>query len=185
MNRGLIVGLLVLLIRPAGAHELLENRATLVLRDKTHLSVTVFVAYTEALHMALTPQRPYAAFLVVYSSMKLEELQKELQKAQAKFQAATKLHLQPGGETALTNWNWPDAKQVQALIQQRAMQAMVDPNGHSHETPLEIHADANTKQEVTSARIQFPEEFRKVLVVAFRPTQLWVEPKSLSAEIKF
>ena len=176
---------LALLTGSASAHELQDNRATLVLRDKTHVSVTLFIAYTEALHVALAPQRPYAAFLVVYSSMKPEELQKTLQRAHAKFQAATKLQLTPGGETAITNWVWPDAKQVQNLLQQRVMQAMVDPNSHSHEAPSEIHADANAKQEVIAAKIQFPEEFRKVLVVAFRPTQLWVEPRSFSAEIKF
>lgn len=176
---------LAMLVPIAAAHELQDNRATLVLRDKTHLSVTLFIAYTQALHLALAPQRPYAAFLVAYSSMKPEDLQKELQKAQAKFQSETKLLLAPGGEIGLTNWIWPDAKQVQTLLQQRVMQAMVDPNGHSHEAPVEIRADANAKQDVASAKIQFPEEFRKVLVVAFRPTQLWVEPKSLSVEIKF
>ena len=169
----------------AAAHELQENRATLVLRDKTHLSVTLFIAYTEALHLALAPRRPYAAFLVVYSSMKPEELQKELQKAQAKFQSATKVQLSIGGEVALSNWVWPDAKQVQTLLQQRVMRAMVDPNGHSHEAPMEVHADVIAKQEINSVRIQFPDEFLKVLVVAFRPNQLWVEPKSLSPEIKF
>jgi hypothetical protein len=151
----------------------------------THLSVTIFIAYTEALHLALAPQRPYAAFLVVYSSMKTEDLQKELQKVQARFQSATKLHLSPGGKAAPTNWVWPDAKQVQALLQQRVMQAMVDPNGHSHEAPLEVHADVNASQEIKSVRIQSPDEFLKVLVVAFRPNQLWVERKSLSPEIKF
>ncbi len=187
MTRGFQLGAmaLALLVPRASAHELQDNRATLVLRDKTHLTVTMFVAYTEALHLALAPQRPYAAFLVVYSSMKPEDLQRELQKAQSKFQSATKLHVSPGSETALTNWIWPDAKQVQTLLQQRVMQAMVDPSGHSHEPPVEVHAEANAKQEVTSLKIQFPEEFRKVLVVAFRPTQLWVEPRSLSAEIRF
>ena len=187
MKRVITLGLLTLALwlPCAVAHELEDNRATLVLRDKTHLSVTLFIAYTEALHLALAPQRPYTAFLVVYSSMKPEDLQKELHKAQAKFQSDTRLHFPQGGEAALTNWGWPDAQKVQTLLRERVMQAMVDPNGHSHETPVEIHADANAKQEVTSARIQFPEEFRKVLVVAFRPTQLWVEPKSVSAEIKF
>ena len=175
----------MLLTPNAGGHELEDNRATLVLRDKTHLFVTLFIAYTEALHLALAPQRPYAAFLVVYSSMKPEDLQKELQKAQAKFQSATWLHITPGAETGFTNWVWPDAKLVQSLLQQRVMRAMVDPNSHSHETPTEVRAEAIAKQEVTSVKIQFPEEFHKVLVVAFRPTQLWVEPKSRSAEIKF
>lgn len=181
----LVLLMMQALIPGALAHELQDNRATLVLRDKTHLSVTLYIAYAEALHLALTPQRPFAAFLVVYSSMKLEELQKELLRAQTKFQATTRLYLTPGGEAALTNWIWPDAKQVQALLRQRVMQSMVDPNGHSHEAPLEVRADVNAQKDITSVRVQFPDEFQKVLVVATRPSQFWVERKSLSPEIKF
>jgi hypothetical protein len=40
-----------LLVAPI--HELQDNRATLVLRDKTHQSVTLYVNFTDALHRAL------------------------------------------------------------------------------------------------------------------------------------
>lgn len=177
LMQGLIPGVL--------AHELQDNRATLVLRDKTHLSLTLFIAYPEALHLALVPKRPFPEFLVMYSSMKPDDLQKELLRAQSKFQASTRLYLSPGGEVAFTNWIWPQPKQVQALLRQRVMQSMVDPNGHSHDAPLEIHADANAQKDIASVRIQFPDEFQKVLVVATRPSQFWVERQSLSPEIKF
>src|SRR5579883_2999321 len=146
------------------AHELQDNRATLVLRDETHISVTIYLAYGDVLHTALAPQRPMAEFLVVYSAMKPELLQKELLRAQARFQSATRLYLAAGREVGLTNWVFPDAKQVQAMLQQRIMQAMVDPAGHAHDEPLEIHADANSQEPIAAVRIQFPEEFQKVLV---------------------
>ena len=167
------------------AHEIQDNRATLVLRDQTHISVTLYLAYGDALHMALAPQRPMGEFLMVYSAMRPEQLAKELLRAQTRFQSATRLYLAKGKELWLTNWVFPDAKQVQAMLQQRIMQAMVDPAGHAHDEPLEIHADANSPEPVTSIRIQFPEEFQKVLVVAYRPSQLWVEPKSWSPAIQF
>lgn len=167
------------------AHELEDNRAALVLRDKTHISLTLYIAWADALHLTLAPQRPLAEFLAVYSAMTPEDLQKQLLRAQAKFQAGIRLYQGSGQEAGLTNWIFPDAKRVQALFRQRIMQAVVDPNGHTHEEPLEIHAEAVTQSEITSVRIQFPEEFRKVLVVAYRPTQLWVEPKALSPAIRF
>lgn len=176
---------LLLFLTAASAHELQENRVTLVLRDHSHLSVTLYLGYGDALRLALAPQRPAQEFLVVYSAMRPDLLQKELQRAQAKFQASTHLYLSMGREVPLTNWIWPDAKQVQAVLQQRIMQALVDPNGHAHEEPLEIRAEAHAGAEILTARIQFPEEFQKVLVVAYQPTQLWVEPKSLSAPIRF
>lgn len=169
----------------AVAHELQDNRATLVLRDETHISVTIYLGYGAALHMALAPQRPMAAFLVAYSALKPELLQEELLHAQANFQAATRLYHASGKEVALTNWIFPDARKVQAMLQQWIMQAMVDPAGHAHEEPLEIHADANSQEPFAAVRIQFPEEFQKVLVVADRPSQVWVEPKSWSPAIKF
>jgi hypothetical protein len=179
--------LLGLLLAAAGspAHDLQDNRATLVLRDGNHLSVSLYLAYADALHAALAPQRPVDEFLVAYSAMKPELMRKELLRAQAKFQSATRLYLASGRELALTNWIWPDAGQVQAMLQRRIMQAMVDPAGHAHEEPLEVHADANSPEEITAVRVQFPEEFQKVLVVSYRPKQQWVEPKSWSPAIRF
>lgn len=170
----------------AAAHELEDNRATLVLRDRTHLSATIFLAYPEALHQALAPQREFMAFLLIYSAMKPDSLQKELLKAQSQFELSTHLYVGPGKEVVtFIHWTWPDLKQVQAILQQRVMQAMVDPRTHSHEAPVEIHADANALREITSVRVQFPGEFQKVLVVAYRPSQLWLEGKTLSTEIRF
>lgn len=165
------------------AHEVQDNRATLVLRDKTHVSLTVYLSYGEALRLTLAPDRPMAEFCVVYSAMRPEALRKELARAQSKVQAGTRLYLASGKELTLTNWVFPEAQQVQATLQRWVVQAVAD--GHAHEDPLEIRAEATSPEPVTSVRVQFPEEFQKVLVVAYRPTQLWVEPKSWSPAITF
>lgn len=176
---------LLIFVPCAMAHEIQDNRATLVLRDETHISITLYVAYADALHLALAPQRPVAEFLTIYSAMNPATLQQELVRAQAKFQAGTRLFLAGGTEIPISNWIWPDAKQVQAMMQQRMMAAMVDPNGHAHDEPLEIHADANASEKIIAIRVQFPEEFQKVLVVSYRPSQVWVEPKLWSPAIRF
>ncbi len=181
-QRALLFGLAVAVVLPA--HELQDNRATLVLREKTHLSVTLYLAYADILHQALAPQRPLPEFLMVYSALKPEDLGRQLQRAQSKFQAETHIYGQ-FGEIPLTNWSWPDAKQTQSTMQQRIMQAMVDPAGHAHDQPLEIHAEAVSDKEITQIRVRFPDEFQRVLVVAYRPTQSWAEPKQLSRPIKF
>jgi len=180
--------LLFLLLASVGiAHELQENRATLVLRDKNHVSVTLYIAYTDALHRAVAPQRPLASFLLMYSAMRPEDLQKELLRAQARLQSDTRIYLSPGpgAEVPLTNWVWPDVKQVQSLLQQRIMAATVDPNGHSHEPPSEIHAEAVSAREIAALTVKFPEAFQNVLVVSYRPNQVWVDTKALSPEIRF
>ncbi len=167
------------------AHDLEDNRATLVLRDRTHISVSLFLNYSEALHKALLPQREFGAFLLIYSAMKPEDLQTELVRAQRKFEASTQILAQSpaGARLSLSGWTWPDAKQVQAMLQHQVMQAMVD--GHVHAPPTEIRADAVATYAVGSVTITFPEEFQKVLVVSYRPSQVWVEGKNPSPPITF
>ena len=74
---------------------------------------------------------------------------------------------------------------MQAQFQQLVMQAMVDPAAHTHQPPLEVHAEAVSVQEIGGVKIQFPEEFQKVLVVAYKPTQVWLERKAVSPQIRF
>jgi hypothetical protein len=180
-----LLAVFLLLTPPANAHELMVNRATIVLRDDTHITLTLYIAYADALHAALAPQRTTAEFLTMYSAMNLQALQKELTRAQAQFQAGTKVYLASGQPLHVTNWLWPDPRQVQAMMQQRIMQAMVDPAGHAHDEPLEIHADVNSTQKIIGLRVQFPAEFQKVLTVWYRPTQTWVDPNTWSPALRF
>jgi hypothetical protein len=167
------------------AHDLEENRATLVMRDRTHLSITLYLNYSEVLHRALLPNREFGAFLLIYSSMKPEDLQKELQKAQTRLEAGIEM-VSPspaGSKLKLSGWKWPDAKQVQSLLQHQVMQAMID--GHVHEPPTEIVLDAVSPYAIGSLTVRFPDEFRKVLVISYRPNQVWVEGKEASPAITF
>jgi hypothetical protein len=66
----------------AFAHELQANRASLVLRDSQHLSLTFFVDYVGVLHQVLAPQRTLQEFVLMYASMKPLELQSQLLAAQ-------------------------------------------------------------------------------------------------------
>ena len=177
--------LLLLLVGIAcAAHELAENRATLVLRDRNHLSLTVYLSYPEALHQALLPQREFAAFLLIYSSMDPAQFEKELARAQKRFQA--QIHVfAPEKEAALSGWVWPEAKTVQSMLRERVMRAMVDPNIHAHEAPVELRAEAVAAQEITGARVQFPAEWQRVLVVWYRPSQQWVEGNTVSPVLRF
>lgn len=166
------------------AHELMDNRATLVLRDRNHLALTVYLSYPEALHQALLPQREFAAFLLLYSSMDAGKFDKELTRAQKRFQEQLHVFV-PEKEATLSGWSWPDAKTVQDILRQRVMRAMVDPNVHAHEPPVEVRAEAVAAQEIGGARIQFPAEWQRVLLVWYRPSQQWVEGRGVSPVLRF
>jgi hypothetical protein len=116
--------------------------------------------------------------------MKPDDLQRELSRAHARFMSTT--HITAGGrEVPLSNWAWPNPKQVQGMLQRCIMQALTDPNGHFHEEPFEVHVDAVATSEITSVQAQFPPEFQKVMLVAYKPNQQWVEPNKVSTVVKF
>jgi hypothetical protein len=171
----------------AVAHELESNRATLVLRDSQHLSLTFFVDYPGVLHQVLAPQRPLKEFVLTYSAMKHQEFQSQLLGAQRKLQSAIGVTLHNGRPAALTRWVWPQAKAVQAALQQRAMQSVVAPAEHPHEAQMEITAQASSSgtSDFNSITMQLPPQFQQVLVVSYQPKQVWIKPGTPSPAIAF
>lgn len=181
-----IVGLLLgLALQGAGAHEWTDNRATLVLRDRTHLSATLYVTYSEVLHRVLAPTKKYQDFLVKYSAIDPAQFERELLRAQSTLQAGTKIYGKDGADFAIKSWHWPDAAQVQGAIRARTMQAVREPGSHAHEAPMEIRVDLSAGQEIQSVAVQFPDAFQKMLVVSYRPNQVWVESTTKSPPISF
>ena len=170
------------------AHELQASRATLVLRDKQHLSLTFFVDYSSVLHQVIAPQRSYQEFVMMYAAMKPQELQGQLLAAQNKLKSNIAIVLKNGKTVALSQWLWPELATVQTLLQQRAMQAVVAPAGdHTHAAPTEIRAEATATdpQDFTSVTLKLPPEFQQVLLVSYQPKQVWVKLKAASPVINF
>ena len=169
------------------AHELQANRATLVLRERQHLSVTFFVNYTAVLHQVLAPKQAFTEFVLMYSSLPPQEFQVRLLGAQQQLQDRTVVVMASGRTIALTHWVWPEATAVQNLVQQRAMQAVVAPGDHAHEVQTEIRAEAKASndRELGSVTLRLPPELQQVLVVSYQPRQVWVQPGTPSPEIRF
>ena len=169
----------------APRHELPDNRATLVLRDDRHVSVTLYINYVDALHRAIAPRMSTSEFLTKYSTMSLATLRAQLLGVQRRFQSATRLTIDARTPLALSDWKWPTAEQVQALIQQSVMRAVVAPTDHVTEPQSEIHAEAVGTRTVTAVDIRLPREFLRVLVVSYRPSQVWANPDGPATRVRF
>lgn len=167
------------------AHELEANRATVVVRDGSHVSLTLSISYAEALHQTLAPDRPLEQFLLACSALPPEEFERVLRRAEAKLEAATRLLLSSGAEAGLANWSWPPAGTVQDALRKRVMQEIASPESHLHPEQVTIRAEASPPGPIASFQLRFPKEFGRVLVVAYRPTQTWVEPGVASKAIAF
>jgi hypothetical protein len=183
----------LVLAKSSWSHELHDNRLTLVMRDATHVSLTYFIDYPSALHRALAPQQTEQQFVLTHSAMPAADFQKALLKAQAKFSSGTRLAIakNKGKNTSqtkaltLTNWQWPDAKSAQTLLQQRAMQTLVGAGEHALEMPFEVRAEATATQAINSLDVRLPEEMGKVLVVSYRPLQAWADAKGTGLVVRF
>jgi hypothetical protein len=167
------------------AHELAENRATLVMRDRGHLSLTMYVRYTEAVHGAVAPATNYWQYLVAVSSLPPADFEKQMRRAHEALQAGTRLYLDGKAPSGFTNWVWPEPATAQRLFQQRLMDATVGGGAHHHEEPIEVHADGVLASDVPNVRVMFSGALGKVLVVWYRPRQAWVDAGERSRPINF
>lgn len=180
----LTVAPLALIATATPAHELSDNRATIVLRDESHLTVTLHVTYPDLLFRMLAPAKGFGPFLLEYSTMEPARFLQELLRAQALVERGTRLYGEDGRPLTLTHWAWPDPAAAQALIRERVMQESVDPAG-AHGGLVEVRAEAMASHTLRSLSIQFPAGMQRVLVVAYRPTQTWVAPGERSPSLSF
>ena len=171
----------------APAHELQASRVTLVLRDSQHLALTFFVDYPAVLHQTLAPHMLFHEFALQHSAMPPQIFAAQLLMAQRKLQGGTRLVVQGGKTAPLTLWAWPEATVTQKALQQRAIEAVVGANDHTHPAPFEIRAEAQSGNpgDFATVTLQLPAEFKKTLVVSYQPKQVWVEPGKASSGIRF
>ena len=169
----------------SSAHELAENRATMVLRDQNHVAITLYLNYSEVLHRTLAPKQNFAEFVLAFSALPPAQFAAQLQKAQTQLQTQIKVLPRPATDASMQRWVWPEATTVQALLRDRAMQILAAPNDHAHQPPLEVRVELQTTARVTAVSAVFPQEFGRVLVVSYRPQQAWAEPGEAAAHIKF
>ena len=181
-----VAATLVLLLAPRlSAHELTENRATMVLRDQNHVAITLYLNYSDVLHRTLAPAQSFAEFVLAFAALSPEQFAAQLKMAQTRLQSQIKVLPRPATEASMRSWVWPAATSVQALLRDRAMQMLAAPNDHAHEPTLEVRVELQTTGRVSVVSAAFPPEFRRVLVVSYRPKQTWAELGEAATEIMF
>jgi hypothetical protein len=175
-----------MLVTGAHAHELQTNRVTLVLRDSHHLSLTFFIDYVDAIYDTLAPELPFEKFVMVHSAMAPAAFKQALTRAHKKLEADTQLTVPGGKALALTNWRWPDAVKVQDALKQRAMRMVVgSKEPHTHETAVEVQAEATASTTPASVTLKLPEVLQPALLVSYRPAQVWIAAKSGAKTVRF
>ena len=186
-RRGVVAALAAL---PAtgrlAAHELPGNRLTVVRRDELHLALTLFLDDgLQVLQRLLEPTRDLREFILAHAPMPPAQLQARLRQAARALDEGTRVTSLAGQAWKLSGWEWPEATQVSRLLQQRAMQAVVAPGEHAHDSAVELRAQAHTERAGASVSVTLPRSLGRVLVVSYRPSQIGVEPGSASPALRF
>ncbi len=178
----------VCLAASAPAHELEADRLTLVLRQPQHLSLRFHLDALALLHRALAPQQNAAEFTLQLSALPPAEFQTLWRRAQARVEQGVLLSSkadQAKPWQPATQWQWPAATQVQALAQQRTMQAVVAPQEHAHTESLEVQAEWLSPAPVGTLQLKLPSELARLLVVHYQPQQRWLAGGAAPATFRF
>lgn len=181
-RRAALATLAGLFAAPVRSHELQANRLSLVLREPRHLALNFHIDYVQALLTESAAGRAPQEVLLHLVSLPLPALERELQRAHRSFEVATRLQASGGPALAATGWTWPPTARVQALLQERVMQAVVAAGEHVHAAPVEVQAEVLAAQPLRRLQLRTPAAFGAVLVVWYRPQQGWssaAEPLSI------
>ena len=157
----------------AGAHELQDNRATLVQRDTRHVSLQLYVSLPDVMHQVLAPKRPFPEFVMAMAAVAPPEFAAAALTVQKKVEQEMRVVDDKGTAMMLSNWAWPAPTQLQAALRERAMELAVAPADHSHTVPLEVRAELRASTPIKALQVQFPAALKKVMLVYYRPKQVW------------
>ena len=186
----LLGAVLALAACAASAHEIDGPRATVVMRDGGHVSMTMYVDGADLLRVSGSKGESPAAALARLAAMEPAAFARAWAQAQAQVQAGTRLQQAPGVPIALSHWSWPGAAQVQAALRQAVMRGLAHGSGTqgAHPEPvalLQARAEAVLPAAAHGLRVQFPAWLGEVTVVSYRPGQQEVDAGRWSAPLQF
>ena len=169
----------------ASAHELPDNRATLVQRDARHITLLLNADLPELMHQMLAPKRAFAEFAMATSSVSPAQFTTAATAVQKSIEKTLRVTDDKGGALVVSNWVWPQTAQLQAAMRERAMALVINPDDHAQAGALEVRADLRSSQPVKALRVQFPPALKRVMLVTYHPNQVWVEPAETSPLMTF
>jgi hypothetical protein len=190
LSRAVLAAMLSLAASAGSAHEITGPRATLVMRDGGHVSMTMYLDGADLLRAASPPGEAPAEALRRLAAMEPSAFARAWAQAQGAVQASTRLQGSPNLAVVLSHWSWPSAAQVQAALRQAVMRGLAKSGGAEalHPEPaalLEARAETVLPATARDLRVQFPASLGEVIVVSYRPGQQEVGAGRWSTPLRF
>lgn len=185
LNRLLFSLALGLLMLPTKAHEVSSNRGTLILREANHISLSLRVHLDDLMHDVVAAKLTPFEFLEQFASMPTREFEMQYARVQSLVESETRIVLPSGKVVALRQWRWPDTRSFQSQIRESAMQMAVAPHDHLPEQENEIFAEATAKEDFSAISLRLAPQLRPILIVNYRPHQVWMEQQTSQVKVRF
>lgn len=155
------------------AHDINSNKITLIMREKSHVSLIMSVNILKAMNQFLAPQTKYADFVLAFSNMDSKLFQKEYEKTKSKLTSGIQVSSSDQGKLIIRDWKWPQASVVQKQFQEYVMELVTGSHDHTKEPLLEVFAEIIDKADKTKIQVQIPKEIQPILFISYKPTTIW------------
>jgi hypothetical protein len=168
------------------AHELASDRLTVVMREPGHLTLEFHIDELSLLRRLLAPDTTVDEFMISMAAMSDTTFDKVVDRGRLQFESQVVILDQNDSKLALLNWRWTPKEKLREKSRERAMAAVVGGELHSHDPANEIIADAISMSPVSRITLRLPKQASKILVVAYRPRQTYLDPADgISLPIEF
>ena len=153
------------------AHELPDDRVTIVQREPTHVSITFYVDEVGLLHRLIAPKSSRSEFLLACASLPQAALAGRLQAARTAFESEVTVRGAHHRNLVISAFRWPTLADTQRLLKESALTLLTTGSDHERGVLTEIDADATADESVDSIIFVKPRSLPRLVTVSYRPLQ--------------
>lgn len=169
----------------ANAHEVDSTRLALVQREPTHVSATFYISPQIFFEPVLDAQMATPSSHVHLASLDDEAFAALYAKAQTFYKQKISFKLSKDKPAQLSHWQFATWQSVRRQIQLDLAQQLVNSHAHAHMEPIQFSVQLTSSSELSVLQPKLPLHWGKVLVVASKPQQRWIDSQESSQWIKF
>jgi hypothetical protein len=172
-------------VRFASAHEIESTRLSLVQREPSHVSATFYVNPFDYFQPVLDSQVTQQTAYVHLASLDDEVFSALYTRAQAYYKQKITFRLNKDKWAQLNNWQFSNWQLIKKNVQQQLAQQLVSPGSHVHFEPVQFTVQLIGGTDLSRLQPKLPVHWGKVLVIASKPQQIWLDSSQGQTWIKF
>lgn len=171
--------------RFASGHEVESTRLSLVQREPSHVSATFYVNPLDYFQPVLDSQVTQQTAYVHLASLDDEVFAALYTRAQAYYKQKITFRLNKDKWAQLNNWQFSNWQLIKKNVQQQLAQQLVSPGSHVHFEPVQFTVQLIDGTDLSTLQPKLPAHWGKVLVIASKPQQIWIDSSQGLTWIKF